>query len=55
MQKKKPNLNTQKMAKAIYLLSLAEMLHKRIVMQKLNDLIISNHISLCKSKYNPPS
>jgi hypothetical protein len=55
MQKKKQSFNTQQIVKAIYLLSLAEVLHKRIVMQKLNDLMVKNHYSLCKSKYNPPS
>ena len=53
--KKKVNLNTKKLVKAIYLLSLAEVLHKRIVMQKIDSLIIKNYFNLCKSKYNPPS
>ena len=55
MQKKKISPKTQKIVKAIYMLSLAEILHKRIVMHKLKDLMIKNCISLCESKYNPPS
>lgn len=53
--KKRASLNTQKLVKTIYLLSLAEVLHKRIVMHKLNDLMVKNCFSLCESKYNPPS
>jgi len=53
--KKRASHSTRKLVKAIYLMSLAEMLHKRLVMQRLNDLIVQNHIYLCDSEYNPPS
>lgn len=45
--KKKVNPRTKKIVKAIYLLSLAEVLNKRLVMQKLDSLLVKNAL-----KYN---
>ena len=44
--KKRVNLNTERLVKAIYLLSLAEVLHKKTVMQKLNSLMIKNYLNI---------
>ena len=52
---KKANPNTRKLVKAIYLMSLAEVLNHRLVMRKLDKLMIKNCIHLCNTKYNPPS
>lgn len=55
MKQKAKNHNTQKFVKAIYLISLADILNRRLVMQKLDSLLIKNCIALCCDKYNPPS
>lgn len=52
--KKRTNPNVKEIVEAIYLLSLAEILHRRLVMQKLEDLLVKNCIPMCESKYNPP-
>jgi len=52
--KKQVNPNVKKLVEAVYLLSLAEMLHRRLVMQKMENLLIENCIPMCQSKYNPP-
>jgi len=53
--KKQASPNVKKIVEAIYILSLAEMLHRRLVMQKLENLLVKNCIPMCDSKYNPPS
>ena len=52
---KKADLNTRKLVKAIYLMSLVEVLNHRLVMKKLDSLMIKNYMHLCSTKYNPPS
>ena len=52
---KKADPNTRKLVNIIYLMSLAEVLNHRLVMQKLDSLMIKNYIASCSTKYNPPS
>ena len=52
---RKTDPNVKKLVNAIYLLSLSEVLHRRLVMQKLDNLMIKNCIPMCDTKYNPPS
>ena len=53
--KKKASLRTQKIVRAIYLLSLAEVLSKNLVMKKLDNLLVKNYFAMCNGEYNPPS
>lgn len=55
MKRQAKNLNAQKLVKAIYLISLADILNRRLVMQRLDSLLIKNHIHMCGDKYNPSS
>lgn len=52
---KKADPNTRKLVKIIYLMSLAEVLNHKLVMQKLDSLMVKNCMLLCDTKYNPPS
>lgn len=53
--KPKASRKTQKIVQAIYLASLADVLNKRLVMKRLETLLVKNHINKCGSEYNPPS
>jgi len=47
--KRKANLNVKKFIEAIYLLSLAEILNRRLVKQRLDHFRIKEHIKMCDS------
>lgn len=53
--RKKASHKTKKIVEAIYLMSLADVLNRRLVIEKLNNLLVKNHIDKCDGEYNPPS